>query len=99
MKSTKFLVAKSAAAIAACAVLSSPALADKAAADACAAELSETGKTIYEAVAENLQPDDKVESKIKSTVKPMVKGGDLSRSDAKAGAKEAKACLDEIYSD
>lgn len=62
-------------------------------ADPCVAALSPDAKKVYDAAAPKILPGDDAEEQFKSIVKNMVRNGELSRSNAKAAAQEASACM------
>lgn len=70
--------------------------ADQAEAEACAANLSGAGKQMYDAVVPALEPGDDVAKKLKATIKPLIKSGELSRSAARENGKAVKDCLDKL---
>ena len=73
--------------------MSSPAFADKQNSENCAAELSQTGKTIYEAVAPSVEAETNLKELLKKKVRPLVMSGKLKRKEAKANAPLAGECL------
>jgi len=73
--------------------MSSTAFADKQNSENCAAELSQTGKAIYEAVAPFVEAETNLKELLKKKVRPLVMSGKLKRKDAKANAPLAGECL------
>jgi hypothetical protein len=71
----------------------SPSFANKASADACAAKLSPPAKKIYAASIGSVAPGIDLKELLRSKVRPMVMGGQLSRDQARPAAEAAGACL------
>lgn len=67
--------------------------ADEQASQTCAAELTPTGKAIFEAVAPTVNADSDLKKLIEKKVRPLVLKGELKRKDAKANAPAAGKCL------
>lgn len=65
-------------------------------ADACAASLTATGQAIYAAVVPKVASGDDMQSQMRSTLKPMVQSGSLTKADARANAKAVIACLEKL---
>lgn len=70
--------------------------ADQDEANACAANLSDVGKKMFHAVAPALESGDDMGKKSKAILKPLVKSGEISKSDARANSKAVKACLEKL---
>ncbi len=69
------------------------AAADPAALKTCIDGLSPDARTIYTAVAPKVKPDSVIPDLLRATVRPMVMGGKLTSSAAKASAPAAGQCL------
>lgn len=80
------------------AVLPREAVADRAAADACAADLNSVGQQIYAATAPDITASSDVVKVMRSKVRPLVRSGQISRSDAQENAQAAYQCLTLIQS-
>lgn len=88
MRCTVFLLTAAALSLSA-----SSSFASKASADACAARLSPPAKQIYAASIGSVAPGVDLKGLLRSKVRPMVMGGQLSRDQARPAAEAAGACL------
>ena len=75
------------------AAMSGLAFADTVNSETCAAQLTPTGKAIYEAVAPSVEADTNLKKLLKKKVRPLVMSGNLKRKNAKANAPLAGKCL------
>jgi hypothetical protein len=71
----------------------SAARADRAAADRCAASLPPAGKTLYDKSLSDVIGGSTIEDALRSSARPMVIMGSLSRDEARAAAEAAAPCL------
>lgn len=83
-------------ALAALALAGAPAAADEAAATACAAGLPAPARAIYDAALPAARAGGDLKGAVTAAAKSLVMGGKLARSEARANAEAAGACLKKI---
>lgn len=79
--------------LAALMLLPLPTLADQASAQACAGQLSKDGRLLYDRTAPSITPASDIREALRSTARPLVMNGSLSRDAALAAAEAAGECL------
>lgn len=78
------------------ALLPATALAGKVEAETCAASLSPPAKQIYDATAPNVTATSNLRQLVTEETRALVRSGKVSRADARANARAAGQCLQQL---